>query len=156
MNISTRNMLSCYFAILTLNGLLGIPSEPKKRDCGFPAVHIIPVFALQDYTVASSFLFTVLVANRKFNRELKHFIDSVVLFGRTLNILCSHRLSHRVSLSIRPPCLSRWANTSWKVMGAWPWVRRILIARALCRRSDFRPTRRTGVFGQKCLTSGYH
>ena len=53
-------------------------------------------------------------------------------------------------------CLYRGLKTSWNVIGAWPWVRRILIARALCRRSDFRPTRRTGVFGQKCRTSGYH
>ena len=41
-------------------------------------------------------------------------------------------------------------------MGACPWVRKILIARALCRKSDLRPTSKTGVFGQKCRTSGYH
>ena len=49
--------------------------------------------------------------------------------------------------------------TAWPcsgVTGVRPCVRRSSIHVRLFRRSDLRPTRTSGVVGQKCRTSGYH
>ena len=106
-------------------------------------------------------LLTVRIAYCQFNCYLKDFIHSIILFSWAFDVLCPHWLSHSIGLRrvrVKENFGARGGRrtTSWNVIGAWPWVRRMLIARALCRKSDLRPTRRTGVFGQKCLTSGYH
>ena len=80
-----RNMLSCYMS--------PSPSACNQSRLSFQYqnhVVAVPCFRLQDRAVSRSFLFVVLVSDAELNGHLKHFVDSVVLFGRALDILCSH------------------------------------------------------------------
>jgi len=64
--------------------------NPVSRSNIKNHVVAVPCFRLQDRAVSRSFLFVVLVSDGELNGHLKHFVDSVVLFGRALDILCSH------------------------------------------------------------------